>query len=78
MSAEDEMTASAAEADRADAERARIIAALVARFRPDPHPTFSPEDPADYSALVVYRGPDLYPAVRPLTFGEIADALVEE
>lgn len=58
------------------AQRRAIVEALVARFRPVPTP-FDPADPGEFSCLAAFVAADGFRATRTLTYGEIADALVE-
>lgn len=55
-----------------------IVKALVRAFRSGWDSNFSPDDPRDFSAMIVFLDTDGYNSMRALTFGEIADALVEE
>lgn len=52
--------------------RDEIIARLAEAFPPGPH---RPPDMASQPCMVVFRDTDGENSIRPLTFGEIADAL---
>lgn len=55
-----------------------IVRALVRAFEKDSNSNYAPADPRDFSTMTVFLDTDGYNSMRPLTFGEIADALVEE
>lgn len=57
--------------------RQQIVDALVSAHKDGWSTEYAPADPRDYSAMITFIDTDGYSSIRALTFGEIADTIVE-
>lgn len=57
--------------------RDEIVDVLVKAYVQPGYERYAPPNPADHSTMIIFLDTDGYNSIRALTYGEIADTLVE-